>query len=167
MKRKVRWMFLGLLLTASAVYGQAADSAPKERRPLYQSETGTGKTGYVDISVLLNQHPAMAAAVATLQDEVEKKKPERMALITALQQFKKNGSGRLDIEAQWEKIKTYDAQTQAALDARQTEIFASIFDSIDAAVKAYAVKNNYAAVYVEPHPDAGELTAAVLEELKK
>lgn len=159
-----------LQMGVSCAFAEPLADKPAEPVPslaLYQSETHSGKTAYVDMVRLFKEYSGTKPATEVLQKEMEQKMPERQVLTAELEQLSKdNGGGAEAIKAQWQKIQLYDRQVQSALAARQTEVFAPVFESLEATVKAFGAKNGYRAIFVEPREGAEDVTGAVLKELK-
>jgi Skp family chaperone for outer membrane proteins len=165
----VRNFFIVLLMGASCSFAETPADKPVEPAlslALYQSETGSGKKGSVDMARLFNEYSGTKSGIETLQKEMELKMPDRQALTAELERLSKEGGDAEAIKVQQQKIQLYDQQVQAAMDVRQNEVFTPIFDSIEVGVKKFGDKNGYREIYIEPREGAEDVTEAVLKGLK-
>lgn len=169
--RMVLWgFFIGLTLYAPSASSETRGVMFVETEsglPLYQSQAKSKKAAFVDMVELFNQYPGTEIAANILQNEMAQKMPGREILTAELERLSNNGADEAAIKAQLQRIQQYDDQVQKALDARQNEVFAPVFNSIEDAVKRIGARNGYHAIYVEPREDAEDITSAVLNILKK
>lgn len=164
----IRNSLILFVLCGSCAFAETSQIAPLEAAAgsaLYQSEGSGGPLAYVDMARLFNEYPGTQSAVKVLQKEMDLKMAERQALTAALEGLSKEG-GAEAVKLQLQKIQQYDQQVQTALDVRQTEVFAPIFEAIEGAVKTFGAENRYQAICVEPREGAEDVTEAVLQGLK-
>ena len=168
--RQIRFFLIVLLAGAACAFAETPANESAEsvsEAALYRSATAGDKMAYVDMARLFNEYPGTQPAVVVLQKEMNQKLPERQALTAELERLLKNGGNADEIKAQRQKIIQYDQQVQVDMDARQTEVFAPIFESIESSVKDFGAKNGYGAIFIEPRDGAEDVTEAVLATLKK
>lgn len=99
----------------------------------YAASAGTSSNiGKVNRGLLIQQHPDLAAAEATMNAEVEKAKTE----------FETKSAKMADQEKQ-----EYYNQTMQRLELKRQELFAPIQDKVDAAIKSVADTKGIAVVF--------------------
>ena len=142
-----------------------AEEPAKARKALYESGAAAGKSGYVDMAALLNGHKKSEGVIQALQDEAAKKGLLRGEHLKQIEELSQGGAER-ELQAKRGELEAYDREAMAFLDQKQQELFAPVFQDIEASIQKYGAENQYAFIYPEPHPDAADLTQEILQRLR-
>ena len=170
-ERILQIVTLGILLPGTLLHSETPKSTPQVefktlRKGLYESGEPSGKLGCVNMVDLLNRYKKSGPVQEALRIEVKRERQVRKDILAQIEKTSKTE----DVEAQaarQKQLKLYDKKTMAYLDKKQQELFEPVFKEIEDAVKKYGLKNKYAIIYPEPHPEAEDVTQEILKQLNQ
>lgn len=131
-RQKRRIKIVALAVAAVFVLGVAGIALSQTgRTPVATAASGGSDIGYVNYQLLVSQHPDMAAARQSMQNEVDQ----------AQKDFEAKTQGMSDQDKQ-----QYYLQTQQRLSMKQQELLKPIYDKVDAAIKDVATAQGVSVV---------------------